>query len=573
MLLSKIKSILKELLTFGEITAGSSEEKEVVSFIKSRLEEHVSEVRIQEVPVMNWREKYSIVEGSNIKVKSTTLPYSLTFDEESTLIHITHIRDKKWREACEKIVLVQIPPEDVDFVEDYYVKAVEVGAAGLIAYDSYPGVYRRIVVTGVKNYRWGCGEMPPPIPAVMIRREDGFKLAKREDEKIRVLVEAEVNNSTGYNIEGAIYGRSDEEVLLTAHHDHWLTGAADNCLGVSFLIAAAEQLKDSSFKRTVKFVSFTAEEAGAPCFSSYYWTWGSRYYVESLKSKSLLSKVYAVVNIDVLARGEVRLSASGPDYVYFVEKLSGLKADYDSSYMDSYTFSSRGVPALTVHTLDEYMQYYHTDKDLPENIDWSTVEKGVSITLKTLVELAKGAELDYSKWMSVIENTAKKLNVPLAADLKKATKEFSRSLLETTIYAYDEHYPDERPAFLKTHFLPELRVLEDFSKLREAYSMLKKGYLDKCLEIVSSIPLRIKLGSGETLLSLNTKYLFYCLEKKRVSTALKLLENILSLEKEYKAELKKLFLRKIEEARMKAQYTEMCRFSSLLSYSFYFLNI
>ena len=557
MFLNKIKSILKGLLSFGEITAGSSEEKRVVDFIKNRLEKYVSEINIQEVPVMNWREKYSIVEGKNIKIKSIALPYSLSFDEESTLIHVTHIRDKKWKKACGKIVLVQIPPEDVDFVEDYYAKAVEVGAVGLIAYDSYPGVYRRIVVTGVKDYRWGCGEMPPPIPAVMVKKEDGLKLTKREGEKIRVLVETNVLSSTGYNIEGIIYGHSDEEVLLTAHHDHWLTGAADNCLGVSLLIAAAEQLKNSFLKRTIKLVSFTAEEAGAPCFSSYYWTWGSRYYVNSLESKKALSKIYAVVNVDVLAKGDVKLSVSGPDYMFLAEKLSGIKAEYDSSYMDSYAFSSKGVPALTLHTLDEYMQYYHTDKDVPENIDWSTVERGVSIALKILVELAKGLEIDYDKWTDLIESTAKRLNIPLPADLKRISREFSRSLLETTIYAYDEHYPDERPAFLKTHFLPELKALEDFKRLREAYIVLKEGNLDKCIKIVSSIPLRRKLGSGETLISLNTKCLLICLEEKRISTALKLLENILSIEKEYKAELKKLFLRKIEEARMKIQYTEM----------------
>ncbi|RLE94309.1 MAG: hypothetical protein DRN04_03965 [Thermoprotei archaeon] len=557
MFLNKIKSILKGLLSFGEIIAGSSEEKRVVDFIKNRLEKYVSEINIQEVPVMNWREKYSIVEGKNIKIKSIALPYSLSFDEESTLIHITHIRDKKWKKACGKIVLVQIPPGDVDFVEDYYAKAVEVGAVGLIAYDSYPGVYRRIVVTGVKDYRWGCGEMPPPIPAVMVKKEDGLKLAKREGEKIRVLVETNVLSSTGYNIEGIIYGHSDEEVLLIAHHDHWLTGAADNCLGVSLLIAAAEQLKNSFLKRTIKLVSFTAEEAGAPCFSSYYWTWGSRYYVNSLESKKALSKIYAVVNVDVLAKGDVKLSVSGPDYMFLAEKLSGIKAEYDSSYMDSYAFSSKGVPALTLHTLDEYMQYYHTDKDVPENIDWSTVERGVSIALKILAELAKGLEIDYDKWTDLIESTAKRLDVPLPADLKRISREFSRSLLETTIYAYDEHYPDERPAFLKTHFLPELKALEDFKRLREAYIALKEGNLDKCIKIVSSIPLRIKLGSGGTLISLNTKCLLIFLEEKRISTALKLLENILSIEKEYKAELKKLFLRKIEEARMKIQYTEM----------------
>jgi len=537
---TELREYLEDILGFGEVVTGSREEEKLVEYIVSSLEEYVDSVATQRVPVMSWREKYAAVEVGGSSIKSAVLPYTLSFDCEAPLLYIRDIRDKKWRSAEDKIVLVEFHRRDADFVEDYYVKAVEAGALGLIAFDYFQGVLRRIVVTGVKEYRRGCGEGPPPIPAVAVNREAGVFLIKREGEKVRLYTEAYVRDSHGYNVEASIYGKLEEEVLLTAHHDHWFSGAADNCLGVSLVIVASRHFSEKRLKRTLKLISFTAEESGAPCFSSYYWTWGSRVYTESRD----ISKIYSVVNTDVLARGRLKLSASGVDYAKFAEEIIGIPAELDTSYMDSYSFSSKGVPSLSLHTLEDYMDYYHTDRDLPENLDWSVVEKGVAAAFRLVEELAvRGSGIDSSAWRTTIRELSVKLNIRLES--REIDRRLAKRLTASMVYAYDEHYPDERPAFLKTDVFPELKIIEDFSKLKKARSLIENGDLRSALGLVASIPLRIRLGDGKKMLSINTKPIMIYLEKRRVKEALLILEQLLSLEEKYIGEVRETLQEKL----------------------------
>jgi len=112
-----------------------------------------------------------------------------------------------------------------------------------------------------------------------------FEIAARRDfrpvdtgYRLTAHIETEVERVEAYNVAGMVRGSdpelADQYVVFTSHHDHLgmnpalegddkiFNGALDNALGVSSMIALAEAMAQASPRRSVMFVSVTAEEGG-----------------------------------------------------------------------------------------------------------------------------------------------------------------------------------------------------------------------------------------------------------------------------------------------------------------------
>lgn len=198
-------------------------------------------------------------------------------------------------------------------------------------------------------------------------QDTGFRVTAR--------IETELERVQSYNVAGMIRGSdpalADEYVVFTAHHDHLgvnpdtpgddkiYNGALDNALGVASIIAAAEAFTRTNPRRSVMFVSVTAEEGGLL---------GSGAFVENPPVP--LSSIVANINVDspqpfglthdVAAIG-IDMSTVG-DVFAAVVREHGLRPEGDpnpsagSFYRsDQVNFAKAGIPALYLQAGRDYV--------------------------------------------------------------------------------------------------------------------------------------------------------------------------------------------------------------------------
>lgn len=207
----------------------------------------------------------------------------------------------------------------------------------------------------------------------------------------------------------------DEYIIVGAHYDHLgqnnltingkqttqiFRGADDNASGIALLLELAKMVNSQSFKfkRSILFVAFGAEERGMN---------GSWYFAN--RAFNPIDKVSLMINLDMVGRGfdgsEVHTYTFMPhtQLVTLLKDVSDMPlmitpqihtTDYFSS--DHHPFASLGIPTLLFTT--QLHNDYHTPKDTPDKINYSTMEH-LSQYLFNLVE--KTANMS-----SMIERTA-----------------------------------------------------------------------------------------------------------------------------------------------------------------------
>lgn len=385
-----MSELLSGLSSVKDVVAGSKEELFVVNMLRDYLEDVGIYSNLHPVDVLSWRDLGCEVSGFHC----VCLPPIRSFDVHGLLTNDLS--------NCGGKVLITSTTNFPDNVWVLYNLAVEAGAEAVVFYDEYPSRYRRIVVTGVWSYSLGRGDYPP-IPAVHVRYEDGVKLMKLVGSYVDLRCRTEVRLSTGYNVEAFVGGRRESEVLISAHHDRWLTGFRDNLVGTYTLMKVAERsIRSNNLKHTLRLVSFTAEEFGNPALSPWYWSYGSKEYAR----KSDLSNVGFVVNLDTACKEPVRVNATGPELGKYFVKYSPINYVYegfDHPYTDGLTFSSMGIPTVTLQNLRDIDEVYHTDLDTWYDVELITDSLVVWITNSiNEFELEK---LEFKEYRQVLEDS------------------------------------------------------------------------------------------------------------------------------------------------------------------------
>jgi len=343
-----LKELLKELVSVNDVVAGSEKELFVVRKLRDYFIELGLDVKLHPINVITWED-----------IKCDVNDYICRCLPPITTSEVRGKLTDKIEESYGKVLLLSTT-EFPDNVWVLYNLAVEAGAEAVIFYDSYPGRFRRIVVSGVWSYSFRSGKLPP-IPAVHMRFEDGIRMRKLIGRYVELRCKTDIRGGTGYNVE-VVVGGGEGEVLVSAHHDRWFTGYRDNIVGLYTLLKLAEVLSKLRVKHTLRLVSFTAEEFGNPDLSPWYWSYGSREFVRSVD----LSSLRFVINLDTACMEPIRVNATGPEIGKFFIKYSTIKYSYegfDHPYSDGLSFSSLGIPTVTLHNLRDIDEVYHTDLD------------------------------------------------------------------------------------------------------------------------------------------------------------------------------------------------------------------
>jgi hypothetical protein len=217
------------------------------------------------------------------------------------------------------------------------------------------------------------------------------------------------------NLEGVLPGKSDLEVVLSAHYDtvSRSPGAGDDASGCGVVLAAAADLKRTPLDHTVRVVLFDGEEKGLL---------GSRAWVDALPPERA-SRILANLNVEMVGwtgsagpvihtfpvkAGEERVMP--PAWLSHFLLKSGEAVDWplsvaDNRYpvltqlvlrsarvglaADSNNFLARGIPAVALSdsSLLVLDPAYHSQEDAPGRLDAARLGRWTDLIAATVRRL------------------------------------------------------------------------------------------------------------------------------------------------------------------------------------------
>ncbi|MGC9153512.1 MAG: M28 family peptidase [Vulcanisaeta sp.] len=419
-------NIARRCSSYIDLMGGTMAEYEFLQWFLNQIDNPLLSYELQPISVLIWRDRFSRIVHGNTEFKALSMPLTLGGSGRGKLT--ANLNDVEG-----KILLTDFP-EDMDDAKYVYIKAMERGALAVIFRDRFPGVVRRIVVTATPDYTWDRAP-PPTMPAFTVSREVGDELSKYVGEEVEFVSDVETRLGTGYNLIVNLEGDKEERVLLAVHHDHWLTGFADNCLGIG--LGASLLLNNirsrSEIKRGLSLISFTAEEAGNPGFASLYWAYGSTRYVEFLERRGLLDSIYSVINLDVIGRQYVVHTSE--DLSMQLSQFVSAQWDLPKPYFDSLNFEMNGIPSMTISSLDYYWDVYHTDKDVEDRANSQDIDSAFKVSKQLLTQLLTG-DLRPTPFISVLNRDL--VSVGLGIELREdwATYRFVKYLLSKYVVEF-----------------------------------------------------------------------------------------------------------------------------------------
>ncbi len=342
-----------EVLT-GEVgvrVAGSTAERRAAAYIAAELERRGAAVSIEEFPV---RER--VVAAQQLEIRTAgawrRFPCSLLSNAPGT--------DGRAVEAPLAVIDAATGYQRDDLsglrgkavlhlgthIEsaDHYRRLMEAGPAFLLFVDvRYPadvatadGMFPAYV------HHFGA------VPTVSVAYQHAWSWTVEGADAARLRVQGGMRDSTSQNVVGELPGRDPDAGLIYvgAHHDTQAdsVGADDNGTGVAAILELAGALANGPRRRTIRFVSFGAEEQLSV---------GSAMHVRRHRDE-LAARARFMFNFDTLGShlGWTTLACNGPEAIapVFVDALKA-RGQYVRltreliPYADHFPFVAAGVPA------------------------------------------------------------------------------------------------------------------------------------------------------------------------------------------------------------------------------------
>lgn len=184
-------------------------------------------------------------------------------------------------------------------------------------------------------------------------------------------------------------GKTDEIVLITAHYDKVKDGcgAIDNWTGVVIIANLYRTLRTVETEKTLLFVAFDKEELGLV---------GSEAMAKSIP-KDKRTNYCSDINLDSFGFGypQVLDNASTSSMTEMAKTVAEeMKIPFGHASLagtadaDSSSFKSRGIPAITLHGLNnDWQKYLHSPKDVVENVNPSSVFVAYHFLLRFLAKI------------------------------------------------------------------------------------------------------------------------------------------------------------------------------------------
>ncbi|HIQ23715.1 MAG TPA: M28 family peptidase [Pyrodictium delaneyi] len=504
-IVDKLRLLVERLARYGEAPAGTRSEYLLAKEIKSLFEEEAGvDARLIPLPVNAWVDEGSLVHACGREVRAAAWPGHAGSEVEGEAVAINSI-DDLWKRSVEGRIVVAELPRDPDRTLVFYNAARRRGAAGIVFYDWLSGRFRRIVVSDAPLTLESTGLAS--IPVVHVRREYAHDILSCRE--LRLVHGGRMESSYGYIVEAILeLGSGDHEVIVSAHHDNWFSGANDNLSGVAAVLAVAKLAQSlAGASGRIRLVSFTAEEFGDPRLPGWYWAYGSREYAAMLKAAGLLDDVVAVLNFDMAAVHGASLYSTPMLRRILVRLADSLGLEFasvepDTTDSDSFSFSSIGLEAATIMGYDTWLELYHTDMDTPARLDYEVLALAVRLYAEASIELLKkGWRLfSYNDYVKELHDSLR-VFPPLAASLYKLQRiteaaesrglyrllgrayRMLNAVLPVTVYS--EKYSGD--VELESYTALPLLYLRDLDILQAARDAAKKGDCERVLSAIRGL--------------------------------------------------------------------------------------
>jgi len=402
---------------FGSRFAFTEEEKLARDFIEKKFEEYgLENVRVEPFKYFGWKRgkaSLEVLEPFEKKIPVISLVLSPPTPKEGLEGEVVYLGSgspdefKAKKDEIEgKIVLCSsaASPDGKRYHRrTKYGYAVEFGAIGFIFMNHNPG---KLPPTGSLRPAY---RMAGEIPAIGISMEDGeFIIRNMKGRRLRVRMYNEsqiVPDATSWNVVGEIVGSKypDDIVVLGGHYDgHDISqGALDNCSGVVSIMEVARTLAKhkGSFKRTIRFIAFGAEELGVT---------GSTCYVDQHKDE--IPRFNMMINVDGGGRFiRQNFEVHGPEeLVPYLQKIADeigypMKVKTTlSTASDHWPFYLEGVPAASLESVPDPMLeplvrsmgrgWGHTPADTVDKVDPRALKEASLVLSQFLIRIANEEE-------------------------------------------------------------------------------------------------------------------------------------------------------------------------------------
>ena len=409
------KNLLVLCDQYGSRFAGTKGEKPAVNYMVSKLREYSLEnVTADPFTYVGWKRgsaKFELLKPVKRDLPAISLPLCPSGIVEGEVIDLGNGDPlefkRREKEIAGKIVMCTSAPgaggREVHR-RTKYGYGVAFGAKGFIFGNHNPG---QLLVTGSLRPAY---RMAGEIPAVGVSWETvSFILRLMEKGKVNIRIRTTdkvIPNSTSWNVSGEIPGSilKDHFIVIGGHFDgHDISqGAMDDASGACVVMEVARALAKfkGSFKRSLRFLCFAAEEMGVT---------GSTCYVA--KHQGEMGKVDLMVNCDGAGRATRHtFRVSGPlELIKFLQTIAeemGYPMNVGSSLStasDHWPFYVQRVPAVSYASAPDPLiapivaaqgrGFGHTSADTVDKVDHRGLKEAAMVLAQFVMRLANIDEI------------------------------------------------------------------------------------------------------------------------------------------------------------------------------------
>ncbi len=387
----------------GVRLAGSSGEKRASEYIASRLRDIGADVQIEEFPVLERHVTDETLElrsgkewirfpcsllsntpGTGGKTIQAPLIFfdshteykrkNLSFLRGKAVVHLgSHIET-----ADRYRSLMQSEPAYLIFVDTRYPGTVPTSDGMFPAYTRAHGAVPIVSAAYMDAWNW---------------KVEGF-------EEARLRVEGGMRPSISQNIAAVLPGSDDRAgcLYVGGHHDTQAdsVGADDNAVGAAAVIELSRVLAGIPRRRTIKLISFGAEEQLSAGSAEYV-----RKHCEEIRAKGKF-----MFNFDAYTShlGWSQLVCNGPDEMpgflnpFFVEKNFFLEVQTDLiPYADHFPFVAAGVPSACLgrKNCEAGRFFHHRPDDTIDRVSLDIAASSLQASAEIFAFLAAAEELPF----------------------------------------------------------------------------------------------------------------------------------------------------------------------------------
>ncbi|MGQ9661350.1 MAG: M20/M25/M40 family metallo-hydrolase [Kiritimatiellia bacterium] len=238
------------------------------------------------------------------------------------------------------------------------------------------------------------------VPTVSVAYQDAWRWRAERAVAARLLVEGGMRESVSRTVVADLpaSGQNPELLFVAAHHDTQAdsVGADDNASGVAALLETARLLEPLPRRRTIRLISFGAEEQLSV---------GSAEYVRRHR-QDLQSQGRFMVNYDAIGShlGWTCLVCNGPpsmtDFVSHILEDEGFYAKIEEQvtpYADHFPFVAVGIPSVFIHRTNcsGGRFFHHRGDDDLSRVSVVQISRTVEITVRLLTKLMQAARMPF----------------------------------------------------------------------------------------------------------------------------------------------------------------------------------